>query len=125
MPGDGQRVGRVAGEIREILGQALARGELRDPRVQQAGIITFTHVRVSGDLREAHAFYTVHDADEAGLERVGQGLTSAAGHLRRLIGRQLRLRVTPALSFHVDRVFDQEAKIDALLRSVADPGPKE
>ena len=33
-----------------ILGEALARDEIKDPRVRGAGLITVTHVRVSGDL---------------------------------------------------------------------------
>jgi ribosome-binding factor A len=54
---------------------------------------------------------------------VRQGLTSAAPYFRRLVGQQLRLKVTPALIFEIDRVFDQEAKIDAILREVAEPKP--
>jgi ribosome-binding factor A len=118
------RVERVAGEIREVLGEALVRGEVKDPRVQKAGLITITHVRLSGDLREAHALFMVHDADEAALELVRQGLNSASGYLRRLIGKQLKLKVTPSLAFEVDRVFGQEEKIDALLREIKDPEPQ-
>jgi ribosome-binding factor A len=114
-----QRLERISGEIREVLGQAVVRGEIKDPRVRDAGLITITHVRVTGDLREAHASFIVHDADEAHLERVRQGLNNAAGYLRRLVGQQLRLKVTPALVFEVDRVFDEEAKIDRLLHEVA------
>jgi ribosome-binding factor A len=114
-----QRVERVSAEIRDILGQALVRGEIKDPRVQQGGLVTFTHVKVTGDLREARALFIVHQATPEQLESVRQGLTSAAGYLRRLIGSQLRLKVVPTLTFEVDRVFDQEAKIDALLREVA------
>jgi ribosome-binding factor A len=113
-----QRTERVAGEIRELLGQMLVRGEIKDPRVQGAGLVTFTHVRISGDLREARAFFIVHDADEAGHERVKEGLSSAAGYLRRLVARQLRLKVIPNLHFEVDRVFEQEKKIDALLHEI-------
>jgi ribosome-binding factor A len=75
-----QRVERVAGEIRELLGQLIVRGEVKDPRVQQAGIITITHVRLSGDLREASALFIVHDADEAALERgAPRGLRAPRG----------------------------------------------
>jgi ribosome-binding factor A len=114
-----QRLERVSSEIREILGEAVVRGEIKDPRVSDAGLITITHVRVTGDLREAHAAFIVHDADEETLERALHGLNSAAGYLRRLVGQQLRLRVTPTLIFEIDRVFEQEAKIDRLLHEVA------
>jgi ribosome-binding factor A len=113
-----QRLERIASEIREILGAALVRGEIKDPRVQASGLITITHVRVTGDLREAKASFMVHDADEAALERTRQGLNSAAGYLRRLIGSQLRLKVTPTLTFEIDRVFEQEAKVDRLLHEL-------
>jgi ribosome-binding factor A len=113
-----QRTERVAGEIREILGEIIVRGEIKDPRVRGAGIITFTHVRISGDLRQAKVFFTVHGLDDESLERVRHGLGSAAGYMRKRVGAQLRLKSTPALDFEVDRVFEQEARIDALLREV-------
>jgi ribosome-binding factor A len=120
-----QRTERVAGEIREILGEIVVRQEIRDPRVRGAGIITFTHVHISGDLRQARAFFTVHGMDDESLERVRQGLHSAASFMRRRIADKLRLKSTPALEFEVDRVFEQEARIDALLREVSqDPAKK-
>ena len=114
-----QRTERVSGEIREILGEVVVRQEIKDPRVRNAGIITFTFVRVTGDLRQAKAFFTVHGMYDESLERVRQGLTSAAGFMRRRIADRLHLKSTPALSFEVDRVFEQEAHIDQLLREVA------
>jgi ribosome-binding factor A len=119
-----QRTERVAGEIREILGEIIVRQEIKDPRVRNAGIITFTHVRISGDLRQAKAFFTVHGMDDESLERVRQGLSSAASFLRRRIADRLRLKNTPALTFEVDRVFEQEAHIDALLREVGEAAGK-
>jgi ribosome-binding factor A len=113
-----QRTERVAGEIREVLGEIVVRQEIKDPRVRIAGIITFTHVRLSGDLRQARVFFTVHGMDDESLERVRQGLASATGFMRRRIAERLRLKSTPSLTFDVDRVFEHEARIDALLREV-------
>src|SRR5260370_27519127 len=59
------RTERVAGELRAIIGEVIARREIKDPRVQGAGLITVTHVRVSGDLRQARALFTVHTAGDA------------------------------------------------------------
>ena len=70
----------------------------KDPRVRGAGLITVTHVRVSGDLRHARALFTVHDLDRAGLERVRQGLDNASGYFRMAISRRLRMKVAPAVS---------------------------
>jgi ribosome-binding factor A len=119
-----QRSERVAGEIRELLGEIVVRQEIKDPRVRGAGIITFTHVRISGDLRQARAFFTVHGLDEESLERVRQGLASAAGFVQRCIAEKLRLKSTPAVAFEVDRVFEAEERIEALLREVGQASGK-
>lgn len=110
-----QRTDRVAGEVRAVVGEVLARDEIKDPRVRGAGLITVTHVRVSGDLRHAWAMFTVHDADDAKLERVRQGLDHASGYFRQAISRRLRMKVAPAVKFEIDRVFEQAERIEKLL----------
>jgi ribosome-binding factor A len=114
-----QRMERVAGEVRAVLGETLARDEIKDPRVRGAGLITVTHVRISGDLRHARALFTVHGLDEAGMERVRQGLDHASGYFRQAIARRLRMKVAPAVSFEVDRVFEQAARVEQLLKDIA------
>jgi ribosome-binding factor A len=114
---------RVAGEVRAVLGEVLARDEIKDPRVRGAGLITVTHVRVSGDLRHAKALFTVHDLDEAGLDRVRQGLDHASGYFRRAIARRLRMKVAPAVTFEVDRVFEQAARVEKILADTAATAP--
>jgi ribosome-binding factor A len=114
-----QRAEKVAGEIREVIGEMVVRGAIKDPRVRDAGLITITYVRMTGDLRQARVFFTVHGADDAGLEKVRVGLQSAAGFMRRQVGERLRLKSTPGLDFEIDRVLDQEAHIEQLLREVA------
>ena len=111
-----QRTERVQGEVRAILGEVLARDEIKDPRVRGAGLITVTHVRISGDLRHARAMFTVHDADAATLERVRQGLDHASGYFRQAIARRLRMKVAPAVKFEVDKVFEQAERVEKILR---------
>jgi ribosome-binding factor A len=113
------RLERVAGEVRAVLGEVLARDEIKDPRVRGAGLITVTHVRVSGDLRHAKALFTVHGLDEPQLERVRAGLDHASGYFRTAISRRLRTKVSPAVTFEIDHVFDKAMRIDALLHEIA------
>ena len=120
-----QRTERIAGEIREILAGILARQEIKDARVQDAGIITITQVRVSGDLRLAWAHFTVFGADGPARQRVREGLGSAGGYLRRRLGSELRLKVVPSLSFEIDTGFDAAEKVEALLRQLAPPASPE
>jgi ribosome-binding factor A len=113
----------VAGEVRAIIGELLARQEIKDPRVQKAGIITVTHVRITGDLRQARALFTVHNAGAAELDHVREGLDHASGYFRHAIARRLRLKVTPALSFEVDQVFEKATRIEHLLQEIAAQSP--
>jgi ribosome-binding factor A len=113
-----QRVERVASEVRGVLGEVLARDEIKDPRVRGAGLITVTHVRVSGDLQHARASFTVHGLDDAALERVRTGLNNASGYFRQAISRRLRMKVAPAVTFVVDQVFEQAAHVEQLLREI-------
>jgi ribosome-binding factor A len=114
-------VERVASEVRGILGEVISRDEIKDPRVRGAGLITVTHVRVSGDLQHARALFIVHDLDAAAMERVRQGLNHASGYFRQAIGRRLRMKVAPAVTFEIDKVFEQAARVEALLRDQQHP----
>jgi ribosome-binding factor A len=114
-----QRTERLAKEIQAVLGEILARGDIKDPRVRDAGLITITRVRVTGDLREARVAFALFGAEDAALARVQAGLLSARAYLQQALGRRLQTRNTPTLSFEIDRVLDQALRVDALLREVA------
>jgi ribosome-binding factor A len=114
-----QRVERMAGEVRAVLGEVLSRDEIKDPRVRGAGLITVTHVRVSGDLQHARALFTVHGLNGPELERVREGLDHASGFFRREIARRLRTKVSPAVTFEIDHVFESAARVEQLLRDNA------
>lgn len=119
------RTDRVAGEVRAVLGEVLARDEIKDPRVRGAGLITVTHVRISGDLRQARALFTVHGADPAALERIKAGLDHASGFFRHAIAKRLRTKVAPTVTFEPDRVFEQASRVEELLRDVSAPPARE
>jgi ribosome-binding factor A len=114
-----QRTERLGAEIQSVLGRIISRGEIRDARVRDAGLVTITSVRVTGDLREARVAFAVFGADDAALERVRQGLQSARSYLQHELGRQLRARNTALLSFVVDRGLDNAFRVDSLLRQEA------
>jgi ribosome-binding factor A len=114
-----QRTERLSREIQAVLGEVLARGEIKDPRVRDAGLITITHVRVTGDLREATVAFTVYGTPQPALVRIRRGLQSAGPFLQRAVGNRLRTRNTPTLTFEIDHVLDEALRVDAILREVA------
>jgi ribosome-binding factor A len=108
----GERTARVAQVVQEALMEALTRGEIKDPRVADAGLVTITHVEVSGDLRHAKVYFVVHGGDGEGVR---EGLTAARGFLRRLVGERMRAKAIPELRFFVDDGYELGQKIERLL----------
>ncbi len=109
---EGVRPGRVSEEFREVLAEEIPK--LKDPRV---GFVTVTGVDVSPDLRRARIFYTVMGED-ADRRSTAAGLRSARGHLRAVLGRQVRLKFLPELDFEEDTTFERGQRVDELLRQI-------
>jgi len=114
MPHDTRRSDRVAEAIREAVATFLAEG-VKDPRI--TGLVTVTGAQASRDLRHAKVFVSVLGSD---VERAAtlEGLRSLAGYLRAHLGRDLRLRLAPEISFHLDESIAYAARIESLLGSV-------
>jgi ribosome-binding factor A len=119
MPPDHRRSERVAEGIREEVATFLAE-DAKDPRL--VGLVTVTGVDVTRDLRHAKVFVSIMGSDEE-REATLAGLDSAASHLRSRIGRALRLRVAPEITFRYDESIARAAKIEALLAELRVPPP--
>jgi ribosome-binding factor A len=109
MPKEFPRARRVGDQIQRELSQ-LIRTELKDPRVR---LVTVTEVQVTRDLEHAKVFVSVLGSDDASAAVAA--LNHAAGHLRRLLGREMRLRVVPELQFAEDRVLVEGGRLSALI----------
>lgn len=105
------RIGRINEEIQRELSEQLRR--LKDPRVSQTGMVSVTRVDTTGDLRYARVYISVLDKSQE--KDVLKGLKSAAGFLRRELGRTLQLRYTPELQFLPDDSIQHGAHILEML----------
>jgi ribosome-binding factor A len=114
MPLPFKRADRVSGLIQEELSQVLLR-EVKDPRLHE---VIITAVRVSADLRYARVLFTA-PARPGGIQEVLTGLRSATGFLRGQLGRALRLRYAPELTFEPDDSVERSLHVAALLKQVA------
>ena len=119
MPRDPRRPDRVAEAVREEIAIILAEG-VKDPRV--TGLITVTGVEMSRDLAEAVVFVSVY-ADDAARATTIEGLQSVGAMMRSRIGRALRLRLAPRLTFKLDESVARAARIETLLNSIKPFGP--
>ncbi|CCH77865.1 Ribosome-binding factor A (modular protein) [Nostocoides japonicum T1-X7] len=108
---DAARARKVADRIKVVIAANLEQ-VVKDPDL---GFVTITDVRVTGDLQQASVFYTVL-GDEAQRATTAALLEKRKGRLRSLVGRELGIRLTPTLDFHLDAVPETAAQIDDLLR---------
>ncbi len=101
---------RISDLVRSRLTDLLKR-KANDPRLQ---MVTITDVVVTPDARYADVHFSVLGGVEEQEETLA-GLESAAGWLRRELGRSLRLRNTPALTFHYDPSLERGEHIAGIL----------
>jgi ribosome-binding factor A len=107
-----QRTERVQKVARQILGEAIQ--DLKDPRV---GFATVTSVRVTPDLRQARVLISVLGSEEERIETM-KGLKSAKSHLRGELGRQMRLKYLPELTFELDTGAEEAEHLEALFKKL-------
>jgi len=116
IPADGEfmpmmkRADRVSDLIKAEISDILLR-EARDPRI---GSITITDVKLTDDLKSARIYF-VSMGDDSRRAEAEEGLQQAAGFLRRELGKRIKLRFVPAISFIYDRSFEYGERIDKLL----------
>ena len=111
------RIERTNDSVRYVLSQLLPR--VKDPRVQQGGLISITRAEVTGDLRYCKVYVSVlGDVNEKDFKK---GLKSAAPWLRHELGSALDLRYTPELIFELDKSIAHGAHINALIEKLDIP----
>ncbi len=81
------------------------------------GMLTFTQVRLSSDLRYAKAYWSYLGTveDRASTEAL---LGREARNLRRLVGKELHLRHIPELTFKFDPSVEEGMRIEQLLNEI-------
>ena len=105
-----RRTERVSDLLRAELSAVLL-DSLRDPRIR---LVTVSNVEVTADLRWAKVKVSVLGSDDVRLRCV-EALQHARGFLRRQLASRLDLRVTPELSFELDRGAEYAERISTLL----------
>ena len=112
---------RTNEDVRYVLSRLLPR--VKDPRVQQGGLLSITRAEVTGDLRYCKVYVSV--LGELNEKDFKKGLRSAAPWLRRELGRALNLRYTPELLFELDKSIEHGARMSALISALDIPKDEE
>jgi len=111
-----QRANRVAEEIKREVSDIL-RKDIKDPRLSGLSLISVTDVDVSRDLRYASVYVSVLGGEDE-VKQAFLTLKKATGFIRSEIGRRIRLRYAPELTFQLDRSIAYGAHINRLLNEL-------
>jgi ribosome-binding factor A len=108
------RLLRVGEQVRHVLSEVLARGDVHDETLQ-SHLVSVTEVRMSPDLRHATVFVKpLLGQDEA---VVLKALRTNTAYLQGEVARRVNTKYAAKLKFLADESFDEGGKIDAILRS--------
>lgn len=118
MAKDYSRTQRIGDQMQRELALMIQR-EIKDPRL---GLVTITAVDVSRDLSHAKVFVTVMGQDSPEQIKLNlEILAEAAGYLRMLLGKSMKVRTIPQLHFQYDASIRRGAELSALIeRAVAE-----
>ncbi len=107
---------RVAQELQKEIAVILQR-EIKDPRLGM--MVTVSGVEVSRDLAYAKVFVTfLNDRDEEAIKKGLKALKEASGYIRVLLGKAMRLRIVPELTFLYDNSLTEGMRLLNLVSSV-------
>lgn len=107
------RTNRIGEMLMRELAQMIQH-EVSDPRV---GMVTVSHVDVTSDLKYAKVFVTRLKTDntEDEMKQCIEGLSRAAGFLRRGLAGRVELRNIPELRFQYDKTLEHGFHMDELI----------
>lgn len=105
------RIDKINEEVRREVANVIR--ELKDSRIPL--MTSVVAVNVTKDLRYAKVYISVM-GDEETQKKAMEGLKSAAGFVRREMGKRVDLRYTPEFIFELDHSIEHGAHIDSLLK---------
>ncbi len=108
------RLLRVGEQVRHVLSDILARGDVHDETLA-SHLVSVTEVRMTPDLRHAIVFVKpLLGQDE---EAVLKALRTNTAFFQREVANRVRTKYAAKIKFRSDESFDEGGKIDAILRS--------
>ena len=108
------RTARVNEVLREVVADALERVSDEDERLL---LVTVTAIDVDPDLRHARVYFASRQ------DGTKEALDEQRVRLQAAIGKQVRLKRTPQLSFVADPAVSSGAHIESILRQLKPNDP--
>ncbi|MEG6611970.1 30S ribosome-binding factor RbfA [Pseudoclostridium thermosuccinogenes] len=105
------RINRISEEVKREVSNII-RNEIKDPRLPS--MVSVVSANVTKDLRYAKIYVSVLGTDEE-KKNAMEALKSAAGFIRREVGRRVQLRYTPEMHFELDTSIEHGVYITKLI----------
>lgn len=113
-----KRSARVGDLIREEIADMI----MNKIKHKTLGFVTVTGAKVSDDLRNATVYISVLNKEDA--EKTVRKLSSLSALFRGELGRRLKMKYVPSLTFKIDESIQYGMKIDKLLDNIkSERGP--
>lgn len=108
------RTNRISEEIKKEI-SSIIQHDLKDPRLPD--FTSVLSVFVTKDLRHAKVHISVL-GDDGQKKNAVEALTSAAGFIRKELGRRIKIRYIPELHFELDNSIEHGIHISKLINEV-------
>ena len=108
-----KRKERVANEIQHILGRI----QTQYIDLSDLGLITFSRVTISPDLKHAKVFFSVLNK-KIPIDKIQIEMDNRAKSFRKYLGQELRIKFTPELKFFYDETVEYTQKIDTIFQKL-------
>jgi len=93
----------------------ITKNEIKDPRLQPMAVIT--EVGVTKDLKYAKVYVSFYGRQEL-LEHTVEALNHATGFIQGTLGKRLRLRMIPRLTFLKDTSIERGFRVTQKLKDI-------
>lgn len=109
-----QRLNRISVEFKKEISDII-RNEIKDPRI--AELTSIMSVEITRDLKYAKVFVSVYGDDKAREETI-EGLRSAAGFIRKEMGKRVKIRYNPEIIFELDNSIEYGMHISKIIDDI-------
>jgi len=106
------RVDRVNSAIQKAVAKIINE-DINDPRI--TGFVSVSSVKTSPDLAHAKIYLSILSKNR---QEVFDVIKNAVGFIRKNVAKELAMRVTPELSFHLDEGQENEDNVNRILDSL-------
>ncbi len=92
--------------------------QLNDPRIE--GVISVTRVDLAPDMKKADVYLSIMTGSAKKDMNVLHAINHASSHISALVAKDVTARVSPKLSFQVDKVYKKTLETLKLIEQVSD-----